>query len=133
MKLSQDFLIPIISKTHDVIELHFLALIHSFNEKWIIHVFIIFPIHILARDNGCTRLTHHNCGIEVLMKLSPKMPLKAFTLVILAYFLLSSLSESHILLVVVSAQSDFKTRNYSGSPEPWNVWIVALLGSELDL
>jgi hypothetical protein len=67
------------------------------------------------------------------MKLAPKASLKPFTLLILVYFLLSSLPESHILLVIVSAQSDFKTRNYSGSPEPWNMWIVALLRSELNL
>jgi len=67
------------------------------------------------------------------MKLASKASLKPFTLLIFVHFLLSRFSESHILLVIVSTQGDFKARNYSRSLEPWNMWIVALLMRVLNL
>ena len=67
------------------------------------------------------------------MQLAPKASLKSFTLLILVHFFLSSISESHILLVIASLQFNRKTMNNLRSHEPWASRIWALIRCELHL
>jgi hypothetical protein len=68
MKPSKDLLIPIISKAHDVIEPKLLTLCNYLIEKWIVELFKVCPINVLARDNRCLSLAQDHGGVEVLME-----------------------------------------------------------------
>jgi hypothetical protein len=77
MKLSENLLVPIVAKTHNVIEPHFFALLNHGVEHGVVKIFIVFSINIPHLHNG-----HHVLGnqlgvpydglVEILMEITPK-------------------------------------------------------------
>jgi hypothetical protein len=52
MELSKDFFVPIVPKTHDVVEPNLLALVNHRVEHGIVKLLVILPINILHWHNG---------------------------------------------------------------------------------
>jgi hypothetical protein len=125
VKLSKNLLIPIIPKSHDVIETKFLALCNSLIEKWVIHLLKIGPINILARDNRSFALAHNNRGVEILMQLTLKSPFQIFSLLILVNILLTCIRKSHSLLEIDSSHG--KLSENLRTVKLWAPRILALI------
>jgi hypothetical protein len=118
MELVKDLFIPIIPKTHDIIETELSALCNRFIEEWIIESLKVSPIHILARDNWCLALAQNHRGIEILMQLTTKPSFQIFCLLILIHIFCPSICEGHGLLEIISA-------HLNGIPI-WNLWASKL-------
>jgi hypothetical protein len=77
MKLSENLFVPIVAKTHNVIEPHLLALLNHGVEHGVVEIFIVFPINIPHLHNG-----RHVFGnqlrvpydglVEISMEVTPK-------------------------------------------------------------
>jgi hypothetical protein len=52
VELSKNFFVPIVPKTHDVIEANLLALVNDRVEYGVVELFIILPINVLHWHNG---------------------------------------------------------------------------------
>ncbi|KAG2535380.1 hypothetical protein PVAP13_9NG111073 [Panicum virgatum] len=89
VKLCKDFGVPIVPETHDVIKSKFLAYLHG-------GIVVLRPLE-------------HNCHIEIMVKLTPKMSLKALTLLQSIDILLSSVPQCHFFPTVVSWHLNSKT------------------------
>jgi hypothetical protein len=77
MELSQNLLIPIIAKTHDIKEAHLFTLLNNLIEHRIVELLIVLPINVLHLHNRNFVLVLHGrtpnqCEVEILMKVAPK-------------------------------------------------------------
>jgi hypothetical protein len=92
MELSKNCFVPIVPKTHDVIETNLLALLNHGVEQGVVEVLIVVPINVPHLHNGhhvlCHQLWIPDDGlVEVPMEITPKPCLKPFTLKIMIYIL----------------------------------------------
>jgi hypothetical protein len=92
MELSKNCFVPIVPKTHDVIETNLLALLNHGVEQGVVEVLIVVPFNVPHLHNGhhvlCHQLWIPDDGlVEVPMEITPKPCLKPFTLKIMIYIL----------------------------------------------
>jgi hypothetical protein len=93
MEVSKNFLVPVVPKTHDVIETNLLALLNHGVEHSVVEVLIVLPINLPHLHNGhhvlCHQLRILNDNLEEIpMEVTPKPCLTPFTLEVAIHILL---------------------------------------------
>jgi hypothetical protein len=93
MELSKNLLVPIVPKSHDVIETNFLALLNDRIEHGVVEILTVLPINVPHLHNGNHVLCHQfgvpdDGLVEVSMEVTLKPCLKPLTLEVAIHVLL---------------------------------------------